>query len=113
MFSIKNRIWIETKEKGNVLLGYGRVQLLQAIDEQGSLSKGAKVLKMSYKKAWDLVNSMNQAGAEPLVILQTGGKKGGGAVLTAYGQKLVATYKELEQKNHQFLKAQEKLINSI
>lgn len=113
MFTIKNRIWIENKEEGNVLLGHGRVQLLLAIQEEGSLSKAAKTLQMSYKKAWDLVNSINTAGKEPLVTLQTGGKKGGGATLTSYGSKFVETFQQIEYNSQQFLRKQEKLMNNI
>ncbi|UZO79250.1 LysR family transcriptional regulator [Aquimarina sp. ERC-38] len=113
MYTIKNRIWIEMNEGGKVLLGHGRVQLLSAIQEQGSLSRAAKSLQMSYKKAWDLVNSMNQAGTQPVVILQTGGKKGGGATLTVYGSKLVDVFKQVTLNSQLFLKEQEKLINTI
>ena len=55
-YKIKSRIWIETKN--NVLLGEGRVQLLKAIEETGSLSKAAKTIKISYKKAWNLIDSV-------------------------------------------------------
>ena len=57
-YKIKSRIWIEVGN--NVLLGEGRVRLLKAIEKTGSLSKAAKSLKMSYKKAWILVDAVNQ-----------------------------------------------------
>ena len=57
-YKIKSRIWIEAD--GNILLGEGRVNLLRAINEEGSLSKAAKVLGMSYKKAWSLIDAVNK-----------------------------------------------------
>ncbi len=58
-YKIKSRIWIEVGN--NVLLGEGRVRLLKAIEKTGSLSKAAKSLKMSYKKAWILVDAVNKS----------------------------------------------------
>jgi len=71
MYSIKSRIWIEGKE--GVFLGEGRIKILHAIIAEGSLSKAAKSLGMSYKKAWNLVNSMNKNALKPLVNTNTGG----------------------------------------
>jgi len=56
MFQLKSRIWIEDKE--GIFLGEGRIQLLLAIEKEGSLSKAAKSMKMSYKKAWNLVDAL-------------------------------------------------------
>ncbi|AXT21159.1 LysR family transcriptional regulator [Flavobacteriaceae bacterium AU392] len=100
-YKIKSRIWIEAD--GNILLGEGRVRLLKAIGETGSLTKAAKSLEMSYKKAWGLVDAVNKRAKEPVVVTSTGGKGGGGAVLTTHGQHLVNTFENINKNCWQFL----------
>lgn len=86
----KSRIWIESGD--NILLGPGRVALLKAISNSGSLSNAARSLDMSYKKAWSLIDAVNKSAPLPVVIKTTGGKNGGGSALTSYGKKLIAQY---------------------
>ena len=74
-YKIKSRIWIETN--GEILLGEGRVALLKAIHETGSLSKAAKSLNMSYKKAWSLIDAVNKRAEQPVTSPRIGGKGGG------------------------------------
>jgi len=100
-YKIKSRIWIEVG--GNMLLGEGRVSLLKAIDKEGSLSKAAKSLRMSYKKAWDLIDAVNNHAKEPVVIKSIGGKGGGGAILTAHGKHMVSTFESINKNCWQFL----------
>ena len=69
-----------------------RIALLKQIDQTGSISQGAKHAGISYKSAWDAINEMNQLSEQPLVDRATGGKGGGGAVLTRYGQRLIQLY---------------------
>ncbi len=69
-----------------------RIQLLQQIAATGSISQGAKLAKMSYKAAWDAVNDMNNALEQPVVSSEKGGKGGGGAKLTAFGERLLKVY---------------------
>lgn len=92
-YHCRGRFWIEND--GQTFLGYGRVVLLEKIKEQGSISKAARSMKMSYKHAWDLINSMNRQAREPLVTMSKGGKGGGGAQLTAAGEKAVTDFKSL------------------
>ncbi len=96
------RIWVE--KEGRTFLGYGRVILLENIRDLGSISKAAKAMKMSYKHAWDLINSMNNQAATPLVITSKGGKGGGGARLTEAGQKAVTEFKDLYERLSTFMK---------
>lgn len=79
-------------------LGDTRIKLLEAIDKQGSISQAAKAVPLSYKAAWDAVDAMNNLAPEPLVVRTTGGKHGGGTELTAYGRRLIAFYRALEQE---------------
>lgn len=74
-----------------------RIELLKRIEETGSISQGAKLAKISYKSAWDAINEMNLLSEHLLVERSTGGRGGGGATLTAYGQRLLQLYSLLEQ----------------
>ncbi|QLG44634.1 winged helix-turn-helix domain-containing protein [Costertonia aggregata] len=105
-YKIKSRIWIEVDDK--VLLGEGRVQLLKAIRNLGSLSKAAKELNMSYKKAWMLVDSINKSAKEPVVISTTGGKNGGGAIVTPYGSSLIKAFEKINKNCWKYLDEQVK-----
>ncbi len=100
-YKIKSRIWIESKN--NVLLGEGRVHLLKAIQETGSLSKAAKSLNISYKKAWQLLDSVNKSAKKPVTINTVGGKGGGGAELTDYGKSLILAFDEINKNCWAFL----------
>lgn len=110
-YKIKSRIWIEYDD--HVLLGEGRVQLLKAIEETGSLSKAAKTLNISYKKAWDLIDSVNKSAEQPVTINSIGGKGGGGAHLTAYGKSLIRVFDEINQNCWGFLDAQLEKIKDL
>lgn len=70
-------------------LGPGKLVLLQKIDELGSISAAGRAMKMSYRQAWALVDQLNHAFQEPVVVSQTGGKSGGGAHLTDFGKLLL------------------------
>jgi len=74
-----------------------RITLLKQIEQTGSISQGAKNAGISYKSAWDAINEMNQLSEQPLVDRATGGKGGGGAQLTRYGQRLIQLYELLAQ----------------
>lgn len=79
-------------------LGPGKVQLLEAIGETGSISAAGRSMKMSYRRAWLLVDDLNRIFRSPLVEAQPGGAKGGGAHLTALGREIVASYRAIEAK---------------
>ncbi|MDX1327678.1 MAG: winged helix-turn-helix domain-containing protein [Arenibacter sp.] len=110
-FKIKSRIWIESGEK--VFLGEGRVELLKAIDTQGSLSKAAKSLGMSYKKAWTLVDAVNKSATKKVVVKTVGGPKGGGTKITPYGLKLIEAFDEINKNCWAFLDQQLKALDSL
>jgi len=74
-----------------------RIALLKQIAQTGSISQGAKNAGISYKSAWDAINEMNTLSEHPLVDRATGGKGGGGAILTRYGQRLIQLYDLLAQ----------------
>ncbi|WP_298900471.1 winged helix-turn-helix domain-containing protein [uncultured Psychroserpens sp.] len=110
-YKIKSRIWIETDD--NVFLGEGRVRLLKAIDTKGSLSKAAKSIGMSYKKAWTLLDAVNKSAKKPVVITSVGGKNGGGATLTPYGKSLISAFETINKGCWTYLDKQLDQINNI
>lgn len=81
---------------GDLRLGPGKAQLLDAIRTEGSISAAGRAMGMSYKRAWSLVEEMNAAFAEPLVQSSRGGPKGGGAEVTVCGEAVLAAYRRLE-----------------
>lgn len=82
-------------------IGPGKADLLQAIEDNGSISAAARKLGMSYKRAWDLVDTMNNSFREPLVATATGGSHGGGAQVTEFGHALLRRYRDIEIKANQ------------
>ena len=82
--------------EGAIAIGPGRVALLEAIEEAGSISAAARKLKMSYRRAWLLVNDTNKALKEPAVSSSEGGVAGGGSRLTPTGRALVEHYRNIE-----------------
>jgi molybdate transport system regulatory protein len=81
-----------------IALGPGKVDLLESIDREGSISQAARESKLSYRRAWNMVDTMNQCFKEPLVASTTGGKGGGGAKLTPTGKKAIKLYRKMEDK---------------
>ncbi len=79
-------------------LGPGKAALLESIDRHGSIAAAARELSMSYRRAWNLADSINNAFREPLVATATGGKGGGGATVTPFGLEVLARYRAIEDK---------------
>ncbi|GAB3688072.1 LysR family transcriptional regulator [Spirosoma flavus] len=102
---INGRIWLETTSADATerFIGIGRLELLGHIQRTGSINQAAKAMQMSYKRAWDLVQSMNTQADTPLVSTQTGGEKGGGAIVTEEGEKYLSYFRGLQERFQQFL----------
>ena len=100
-YSIVGNFWIECND--NKFFGPGRIQLLKLIDETGSLNKASKAMKMSYKKAWKMINELNSQTNEPFVILKTGGKEGGGSVLSEEAKYMINYSQNLHKRLQEFL----------
>ncbi len=79
-------------------LGRGKIMLLELIRETGSISAAGRAMDMSYRRAWLLVDALNRMFSEPSVESQRGGKQGGGALVTAFGEELIRRYREMEEK---------------
>ncbi len=84
----------------DVALGPGRVELLEAIGETGSLRLAAMRMGMAYMTAWMHVRTLNRRFRSPVVAAQRGGKAGGGAVLTKTGRTVLALYHRMEERSH-------------
>ena len=78
-------------------VGPGKIDLLEAIQRSGSLSQAARDLHMSYRRAWLLVDSLKSSFREAVTVAATGGKGGGGVTLTAFGKRLIKSYRALER----------------
>ena len=100
-YKIKSRIWIEGKN--GTFLAEGRISLLKQIIETGSISAAAKAMKMSYKKAWEIIDGMNKEAKKPLVERVVGGKGGGGTVVTEEGLKAIKMFEKLNKKCRNYL----------
>jgi molybdate transport system regulatory protein len=77
-------------------IGPGKIALLEAIRSTGSISAAARALRMSYRRAWLLVEEVNHALREPAVAAETGGRSGGGAIVTPAGERLIGLYRTIE-----------------
>jgi molybdate transport system regulatory protein len=81
-------------------VGPGKIRLLELIGETGSIAAAGRAMKMSYRRAWLLVDELNALFREPLTVAKLGGRLGGGATLTPLGQALVKSYRAVETAAH-------------
>ncbi|MBS1531934.1 MAG: LysR family transcriptional regulator [Bacteroidetes bacterium] len=105
---VNGSLWLESAD--GRFLGPGPIELLERIAETGSISAAAKEMKMSYKKAWELINNLNAHLATPAVIPQAGGEKGGGSVLTPEAMELISYHRELRKSFTAFLENESKKL---
>jgi molybdate transport system regulatory protein len=101
ILGLSGSLWFNRAE--HKFLGGDRINLLEKIDELGSITKAAKAVGVSYKTAWDTVNLINNMSEWPLVDRLTGGKGGGGTSLTAEGKKVVEQFKTIQEEHRKFL----------
>jgi molybdate transport system regulatory protein len=81
---------------GEIAVGPGKAELLKHVDETGSISEAARRMKMSYMRAWNLIQTMNRCYREPVVATERGGQRRGGASLTPTGSALLKLYVQME-----------------
>ncbi|OZI21323.1 ModE family transcriptional regulator [Bordetella genomosp. 9] len=100
--------------KGELLaIGPGKVALLEAIAEHGSISAAARSLGMSYRRAWLLIDELNRALAEPATESGPGGASGGGSTLTSVGARIIALYRGIETRAQDACKDQIRELTSL
>lgn len=107
-FGLRGRIWIDGPE--GTFIGYGRVVLMERIRQYGSITKAARSMGMSYRRAWVLIDSMNRQAPRPFVETATGGRGGGGTRLTEDGEKAIESFWRFHDSFQEFLAWQQKLI---
>jgi molybdate transport system regulatory protein len=91
-------LFLRIKFGDRAFIGPGKVRLLELIGELGSISAAGKAMGMSYRRAWLLADGLNGAFTSPLVVKQTGGSGGGGAVLTDLGREIIERYRRIESR---------------
>lgn len=79
-------------------IGPGKIRLLELVRETGSISAAGRAMEMSYRRAWLLIDSLNATFDQPVVKTKLGGKGGGSASLTGFGEELVSRYRAMEKK---------------
>jgi molybdate transport system regulatory protein len=94
------RLTLRVDLDGDRAIGPGKIRLLEAIRDTGSITKAGAALGMSYRRAWLLVDDMNNCFREPVIAAQAGGSHGGGATLTPFGMKLIDQYRAIEAEAH-------------
>lgn len=94
-------------------MGPGKADLLEAIERAGSISAAAREMGMSYKRAWDLVDTMNRCFKHPLVSTATGGSHGGGAHVTEFGRDVLHRYRDMECKANDSVADELKALMSL
>ncbi|KWE58794.1 molybdenum-dependent transcriptional regulator [Burkholderia ubonensis] len=96
-------LWL--RAGAQMLGGSTRIALLAAIGETGSITRAAKAVGISYKGAWEAIDTMNNLAGEPLVLRATGGKGGGGTTLTPRAASLIAAFRTIEREHRRFIEA--------
>lgn len=84
--------------KSAAAMGPGKAELIERIGRTGSISGAAREMGMSYRRAWQLVEALNKTFTEPVVTTAIGGTRGGGARVSAFGERLVARFRAMEVK---------------
>lgn len=100
-YKIKSRVWVDGEF--GTFLAEGRIALLKEIILTGSISSAAKQMKMSYKKAWEMIDAMNKEAEQPLVVRVSGGKGGGGTQVTKEGEKMIKLFEKLNKNCQAYL----------
>ncbi|TWF57256.1 winged helix-turn-helix domain-containing protein [Neorhizobium alkalisoli] len=99
------RTTIRVDLSNGIRLGPGKAQLLELIAEHGSIRAGGAAIGMSYRRAWLLADEINRMFREPSISTRHGGKAGGGAGLTPFGEQLLARYRHMEAESLKAMKA--------
>jgi molybdate transport system regulatory protein len=93
---------IDFDQAGSV--GPGKIRLLELVRDTGSISAAGRAMDMSYRRAWLLIDALNKMFRDPVVTTKLGGKAGGGAVLTPFGEELLGHYRDMEMVTHAALR---------
>jgi len=107
---VNGSLWIECE---NIrFFGPGPVELLERIRDTGSINQAAREMKMSYKKAWEIIHVLNEQTVRPVVIMKSGGEKGGGSLITDEAIQLIKYHSSLRKRFKTFLEKETKRLNN-
>jgi molybdate transport system regulatory protein len=109
--AVQGGLWLESK--GETLVGAKRIELLEAIEQHGSITRAAQAVSLSYKAAWDSVEAMNNLAEHPLMVRSAGGAHGGGSRLTEHGRELVRLYHLLESGYRKLLVQMQAQVHDV
>ena len=104
------RIWLSKDDRH--FLGRNRIALLEKIDEVGSINTAAKAMNISYKMAWEIVNSIKKVAGHEILECKSGGRGGGGSQLTDYARNLITLYRAMEHEQKKLLDELTAKVNS-
>ncbi|MGA8760320.1 MAG: winged helix-turn-helix domain-containing protein [Stellaceae bacterium] len=93
-------------------VGHGKIRLLEAVREFGSIAAAGRSMGMSYRRAWLLIDELNTLFEKPVIATKHGGPHGGGAELTAFGSRVVEQYHAIEAKAHAAAAAELEALSS-
>jgi molybdate transport system regulatory protein len=110
LYEVCGSLWIEFE--GERFFGPGRAELLERIDQTGSINQAAKQMHMSYKKAWEMIAMLNRQAKHSLVLLQAGGEKGGGSIITKEAKDLITYHRMLRKRFLIFLEKETRKLNA-
>jgi molybdate transport system regulatory protein len=96
-----------------IAIGPGKADILEAIEETGSIAAAGRSMGMSYKRAWHLVETMNRCFKSPLVEASKGGRAGGGARLTELGHEVLARYRRMEMLTARVIEPEMAALRSV
>lgn len=111
MANLEGQIWLTETTSKRLMLD--QIDLLQAIADTGSITAAAKIAGVSYKTAWDRLERINNLSELPVIQRSAGGNKGGGSILTNYGEKMLNGFKQLQEQHNQFLENLNQQLNSL
>ena len=92
------RFRMRIQQADTIALGPGKVALLEAVQEHGSISAAARSMNMSYRRAWLLMDELNRSLKSPATVSEHGGQSGGGSVLTPVGKEIIRLYRGIEEQ---------------
>ena len=111
--NLANTIRLRLKLSPQIVMGPGKADVLRGIRDTGSISATGRLIGMSYKRTWDLVNRMNQDYKTPLIQTSTGGQHGGGATLTPTGEKVLEIYERIMANTAQAISKELGQLNKL
>lgn len=107
-YKVNGSLWIEGN--GTRFWGPGPVELLELIEATGSINQAAKEMGMSYKKAWEIVNRLNNMATTPMVVTATGGEKGGGSSISEEARQMITYHRQMRERFRKFLEEETKKL---